>query len=248
MEERERSGRLSPEIFVYATNKNFLNVYDALRIEKIKVEIAGYDPATNRQTGHATGWLDMSEMRLLAHLVTQRQFASVTGGRWEKFGGSQRDDGMIESRTVTVEWDEGDGGRFARMPYRLTIANGPGRRSQTGAVQPAGEPTSRLSMRMTEMDLMRVMLAVDAYIRAHETVYHRQIVEARVQELSAKLLGRAPGGSASRDASEPQRRPQVAAQGSRTEQPGRPPLRAVEGGASDRRIDRLDSQRTARAG
>jgi hypothetical protein len=187
-------------------------------------------------------------MRLLAHLVTQRQFASVTGGRWEKFGGSQRDDGMIESRTVTVEWDEGDGGRFARMPYRLTIANGPGRRTQTGAVQPAGEPTSRLSMRMTEMDLMRVMLAVDAYIRAHETVYHRQIVEARVQELSAKLLGRAPGGATSRDAGEPQRRSQVAAQGSRTEQPVRPPLRAVEGGASDRRIDRLDSQRTARAG
>lgn len=248
MEERERSGRLSPEIFVYATNKNFLNVYDALRIDKIKVEIAGYDPATNRQTGHATGWLDTSEMRMLAHLVTQRQFASVTGGRWEKFGGSQRDDGLIESRTVTVEWDEGDGGRFARMPYRLTIANGPGRRTQTGAVQPAGEPTARLSMRMTEMDLMRVMLAVDAYIRAHETVYHRQIVEARVQELSAKLLGRAPGGAPVRDSSEAQRQPRVAAQGSRTEQPGRPPLRAVEGGANERRIDRLESQRTARAG
>jgi hypothetical protein len=244
VEERERSGRLSPEIFVYATNKNFLNVYDALRIDKIKVEIAGYDPATNRQTGHATGWLDTSEMRLLAHLVTQRQFASVTGGRWEKFGGSQRDDGMIESRTVTVEWDEGDGGRFARMPYRLTIANGPGRRTQTGAVQPAGEPTARLSMRMAEMDLMRVMLAIDAYIRAHETVYHRQIVEARVQELSAKLLGRAPA----RDAADTQRQPRVAAPASRTEQPGRPPLRAVEGGANERRIDRLDSQRTARAG
>jgi hypothetical protein len=119
---------------------------------------------------------------------------------------------------------------------------------QTGAVQPAGEPTARLSMRMTEMDLMRVMLAVDAYIRAHETVYHRQIVEARVQELSTKLLGRAPGGAPARDSSEAQRQPRAAAQGSRTEQPGRPPLRAVEGGANERRIDRLDSQRTARAG
>ena len=248
MEERERGGRLSPEIFVYATNKNFLNVYDALRIEKIKIEIAGYDPATNRQTGHATGWLDSSEMRLLAHLVTQRQFASVTGGRWEKFGGSQRDDGMVESRTITVEWDEGDGGRFARMPYRLTIANGPGRRSATGAVQPAGEPTARLSMRMSELDMMRVMLAVDAYIRAHETVYHRQIVEARVQELSAKLMGRNPAGASARDAAEAPRQPHVAAPATRTEQPGRPPLRAVEGGANERRLDRLDSQRTARAG
>lgn len=244
MEERERGGRLSPEIFVYATNKNFLNVYDALRIDKIKVEIAGYDPNTNRQTGHATGWLDTSEMRLLAHLVSQRQFAAVTGGRWEKFGGSQRDDGMVESRTVTVEWDEGEGGRFARMPYRLTIANGPGRRSATGAVQPAGEPTARLSMRMTELDMMRVMLAVDAYIRAHETVYHRQIVEARVQELSAKLLGR----SAGRDAAPEVQQPRVAAAAPRPQQPGRPPLRAVEGGANERRLDRLDTQRTARAG
>jgi hypothetical protein len=247
VEDRERGGRLSPEIFVYATNKNFLNVYDALRIEKIKVEIAGYDPATNRQTGHATGWLDISEMRLLAHLVTQRQFASVTGGRWEKFGGSQRDDGMVESRTVTVEWDEGDGGRFARMPYRLTIANGPGRRTPTGAVTPAGEPSARLSMRMSEMDMMRVMLAVDAYIRAHETVYHRQIVEARVQEVSAKLLGRSPAG-APRDAADAPRQPRVAASPERPQQSGRPPLRAVEGGANERRIDRLDSQRTARAG
>ena len=248
MEERERGGRLSPEIFVYATNKNFLNVYDALRIDKIKVEIAGYDPATNRQTGHATGWLDTSEMRLLAHLVSQRQFASVTGGRWEKFGGSQRDDGLIESRTVTVEWDEGDGGRFARMPYRLTITNGPGRRTQTGAVTPAGEPTARLSMRMAEMDMMRIMLAVEAYIRAHETVYHRQIVEGRIQELSAKLLGRAPNAAQATDPADAPRQPRVAASAERSQQTSRPPLRAVEGGANERRIDRLDTQRTARAG
>ena len=48
MEDRERNGRLSPEIYVYATNKNFLNLYDALRIDKVKLEIAGYDPATRR--------------------------------------------------------------------------------------------------------------------------------------------------------------------------------------------------------
>ncbi len=32
-------GRISPEIYVYATNKNFLNIYDALRIEKFKIEV-----------------------------------------------------------------------------------------------------------------------------------------------------------------------------------------------------------------
>src|SRR5438045_3991243 len=80
MEEREKSGRLSPEIYVYATNKNFLNLYDALRIDKIKLEIAGYDPNTNRQTGHANAWLDVDDVRLLSYLVCQRSFAAVTGG------------------------------------------------------------------------------------------------------------------------------------------------------------------------
>src|SRR5215218_7088901 len=128
MDERERNGRLSPEIYVYATNKNFLNLYDALRIDKIKLEIAGYDPATNRQTGHAAAWLDVDDARLLAHLTGHRLFAEVTGGRWEKYGGSQRDDGSIESRTLAVEWDAGENGRFARFPYRISIANGPGKK------------------------------------------------------------------------------------------------------------------------
>ena len=45
MEPAERTSKISPEIYVYATNKNFLNVYDALRIDKLKIEIAGYDQA-----------------------------------------------------------------------------------------------------------------------------------------------------------------------------------------------------------
>jgi len=190
VEERERSGKLSPEIFVYATNKNFLNIYDALRIEKIKLEIAGYDPATNRQTGHATAWLDAHEARLLTHLVEARLFPTVTGGKWEKFGGSQRDDGSIESRTFTIEWDEGDGGRYARFPYRLTIANGPGRKTDTGGVSPAGQPTARLSMRLPELDMMRVMLALGAYMQAYEAAHHHRIVAERMRELSAKLADR----------------------------------------------------------
>ena len=191
MLEREKSGRLSPEIFVYATNKNFLNIYDALRIDKVKVEITGYDPASKRQTGHASAWLDRADARLLAHLVSHRLFAGVTGGKWEKFGGSQRDDGSIESRTLLVEWDEGDGGRFARNPYRLTIANGPGRKTELGAVAPAGEPTARLSMRLTEMDMVKVVLAVGSYIAAYETAHHHRIVAEKMRELEAKMAERA---------------------------------------------------------
>src|SRR2546430_10359518 len=97
--------RLSPEIYVYATNKNFLNIYDALRIDKVKIEVAGYDQASGRQTGIASAWLDVDDLRLLAHLVTTRLFKDVLErGRFEKFGGSDRD-GAVESRTPVLEWD-----------------------------------------------------------------------------------------------------------------------------------------------
>ncbi|HEY0069668.1 MAG TPA: hypothetical protein VGE04_06850 [Chloroflexia bacterium] len=191
MEERDRSAKLSPEIYVYATNKNFLNLYDALRIDKVKVEIAGYDQATNRQTGHASAWLDKDDARLLTHLVCNRLFAPVTGGKWEKYGGSQREDGNIESRTVVLEWDEGEGGRFARFPYRLTISNGPGKKTTSGGVAPAGEPTARLTMRIPELDMIKLMLALGSYVQAYETAHHHRIVANRLNELRDKLAERA---------------------------------------------------------
>ncbi len=187
MEEQERNSKISPEIYVYATNKHFVNLYDALRIDKVKIEIAGYDPSTNRQTGHASAWLDKDDARLLSHLMCNRLFKAVTGGKWEKYGGSQREDGSIESRTLTVEWDEGDGGRFARFPYWLTISNGPGKKTATGGVSPAGEPTSRLSMRLPELDAIKMMLALGDYIQAYETAHHHRLVAQRIRDLRDKL-------------------------------------------------------------
>lgn len=253
MEAQVTSARLSPEIYVYATNKNFLNLYDALRIEKVKMEIAGYDPASNRQTGHASAWLDKDDARLLCHLVCNRLFLPVTGGKWEKYGGSQREDGNIESRTIAVEWDEGDSGRFAKFPYRLTVSNGPGKKTQTGGVSPAGEPTARLTMRVPELDMIKLMLALGDYIHAYETAHHHRLVADRLHELRDKLAGRAmqhdsqtavppapasapaPGGFERRE--RPVADGPVDRGGPRPSidiVPGavRPPLRAVRGGAA----------------
>jgi hypothetical protein len=230
MDERERDrGRLSPEIFVYATNKNFLNVYDALRIEKIKIEIAGYDQATGKQTGLAGAWLDVDDMRLLAHLVTTRLFKDVlaTGNRaprFEKFGGSERD-GAVESRTLVIEWDLGENNRFASYPYRLTIANGPGQRNANGAVQPKGEPTSKQSMRLPEADLMKILLAVQAYIQAYETAHHHRLAAAKLRELEEKLAERATNSSAAPRPAAPRPAPAPAAAS------GGPPLRVVRDNA-----------------
>jgi hypothetical protein len=188
--------KLSPEIFVYATNKNFLNIYDALRIGKIRWEVAGYDKASGHQTGRASAWLDVDDLRLLAHLITTRTFKDVLPkGRFESFGGSERD-GAVESRTLVVEWDPGEGGRFAGYPYRVTITNGPGVRSATGAVQPKGEPTSRQSMRLPEADCMKILLAVQAYLTAWEATYHAENVGANLDAQRGRLAERAPAAPA----------------------------------------------------
>ncbi len=234
MDERERDrSRLSPEIFVYATNKNFLNVYDALRIEKIKLEIAGYDQASGKQTGLAGAWLDVDDMRLLAHLVTTRLFKDVlTKARFEKFGGSERD-GAVESRTLVLEWDPGEGGRFASYPYRITIANGPGLRNANGAVQPKGEPTSKQSMRLPEADLMKILLAVLAYMQAYEAAHHHRLVAAKVRELEEKMAERATHAPALRAAASPPRpvAPALAPTPAPVAASGAPPLRVVPNNA-----------------
>jgi len=231
MEERERTNRLSPEIYVYATNKNFLNLYDALRIEKVKVEIAGYDQSSNRQTGIASAWLDVDDVRLLCHLVTNRLFSAVTGGRWEKYGGSQREDGHIESRVLAVEWDEGDKGCIARFPYRVSISNGPGKRTATGGVAPDGSPTSQMSMRMPELAFMKTMLALGDYLHAYESAHHHRRVVDRMRELKEKLSERGDRHSSYDPDRETEREPVRVSPGRTSESGGPATLQSIPGGA-----------------
>ncbi len=183
------------EIYVYATNKNFLNIYDALRINKVKIELASYDQESGRQTGIASAWLDSDDLKLLVHLVTNRLFREVicaptqVAGRFERFGGSSKQDGTIESRTLMIEYDD-QGGKFARYPYRLTIANGPGKATQNGAIQPAGEPTSRVQMRIPESDLMKAMLVTRDYVAAYDLINYNRIVAEKTRELRERLEAR----------------------------------------------------------
>ncbi|MCR4407614.1 MAG: PD-(D/E)XK nuclease family protein [Anaerolineae bacterium] len=129
----------SPEITVYATNKNFLNVYDCLEIGKVKFEVASYDPDTRKQTGRAYAYVDVDKVRLLIHACKHGQFGKLLEGKFEDFGGSEVD-GRLQSRIFTVEYDPGEDGKFARFPIRLTIANGPGKRNRQGGVMPDGQP------------------------------------------------------------------------------------------------------------
>ncbi len=181
----DRRNQVSPEMVVYATNKAFLNLYDALPIGKVKVEVASYDPRSRSQTARAVAWVGVADVKLLTHLVKAQQFRQVQGGKYEDYGGSDRD-GQVQSRVLRLEWDDQDG-RFAKVPYRLTISNGPGQRDGQGRIAPAGKPTSQVSMRFGEATMMGILIQAEDYIRDWEAAHHEAIVAGRVKDLRARL-------------------------------------------------------------
>lgn len=179
------ANQVSPEILVYATNKAFLNLYDALPIGKVKVEVASYDPHSRQQTARAMAWVAVSDVKLLTHLVKARLFCQVLGGKYEEYGGSDRD-GRVQSRILRLEWDDQDG-KFAQVPYRLNVTNGPGKRDDKGRIAPAGKPTAQVSMRFAEATLMGILIQAADYIRDWEAVHHEETVASRIEDLKARL-------------------------------------------------------------
>jgi hypothetical protein len=112
-------------------------------------------------------------------------------------------------------------------------------------------------MRLTEPDMMKVMLAVAAYMEAYEAAHHHRIVAERLRELNAKLAERSSERAATGNrAMEPQDgyeapRSRTAAVASaaaaqRSNSDVRPLLKAIPGGNAD--LNRVDKSRNARVG
>lgn len=184
----------SPEITVYATNKNFLNIYDCLGIDKVKFEVASYDPKTRRQTARAFAYVDVDKVRLIIHAVKTGRFGKLFGNKFEDFGGSEVD-GKLQSRIFTIEYDPGENDQFARFPIRLTIANGPGKRNRQGGVMPDGRPAQRVSMRFPMADFVRILLEVESYVDAWLITNFTRIREERVRALNERLENQRESGN-----------------------------------------------------
>ena len=181
----ERGLPVHPEIVTYATQSAFFTAYDCLDIGKVKVEVATYERGQG-QTGRAVAYLDAADLRLVIHALKTAQFDLLFGGKFEAFGGSQRD-GAVESRVLRLEHDAGDNGRFARFPLRLTVSNGPGKTTANGGIAPDGEPKARVSIRFSMPDLLRLLLETEAYMDAYLSAHIERIRAERAKELEQKL-------------------------------------------------------------
>lgn len=166
----------------YATNKQFLNVYDALAIQRIEWELVDYDLGTRSHRSKANAFIEVDKMRLLAHLVSIR-FSAYNGWKMDMFTGSERD-GKPESRVFTWSYDLGDKQQFANYPYRLSLSTGPGQRTPTGAYKPAGKPTTQLAIRLSEDDLISMCLT----IRDHLLVHQRDLEAIRRAEQEQRFV------------------------------------------------------------
>jgi hypothetical protein len=175
----------------YATNKFFFNVYSALQIERLVVELVRYDREQRCHLDRASAYLSIGRVRLLVHQV----LGGLTGDGWkhETFGGGFRD-GQVESRIVTFEHDTGQG-KFAQYPYRLTIALGAGRRTGTGAITPEGKPHTRVSMRFPADDFVTHCLEIQAFLATHQRDlemirYRAQVEKYHTRQQPAVANGR----------------------------------------------------------
>ncbi len=127
----------------------------------------------------------------MIHALKADQFESLLGGRFEAFGGSVREEG-VESRLLWLEHDPGEEGQFVRFPLRLTVVNGPGCATETGAIVPHGEPAARVSIRFAVIDLLRLLLEVEAYMNAY--------LAARIEEIRAERAAALDGRIAAKGA------------------------------------------------
>jgi len=187
------------DITSIAAKGKFLTFSDALRIEKVQVIAVEYGQGEGARNHRAVAWLDIGDALLLAALLRTGRFQEVLGGPFEAFGGSERD-GQLESRIFRLEYDPGDKGQFAKLPWRATVVNGPGVRNDKGGVMPdpKADKSARtsVSVRMNEGQLLKALIVTEAYIRAHMTVNHQAIVAAKIEELRARMAERSSESSA----------------------------------------------------
>jgi len=166
-------------IYEYATNKQFLNFFEAIGIEKLKVELVNYDPQRRQHTDRAVCYLPVTKAKLIIHDILGNRVRD--GWAKEIFGGSERD-GQIESRVFKIEFDP-QGEKFARFPFRITIKIGPGKSTATGGIQPDGQPTTNISIRLPADDILGIMLEIRDYLLVHQ----RDLEAVRYQDQVKKF-------------------------------------------------------------
>jgi len=152
---------MANRIYEYVTNKNYFNIDDALTIGKLCLAAGNYRPGEGASSKTAA-YLDANDARPL--------MADLSWGRPVKFTdfkGSVKN-GLAESRVLNI-YDGSDKQSGERI-YFIKLSSGPGQVIGKGAIKPAGEPTTQITIVLKLDEARRMAAAVLEYLQSWTTV------------------------------------------------------------------------------
>lgn len=134
----------------HITRSTWLHIEDATDIGKLRLFAGKYQRGEGAKVTLAH-WLDVSNARVLFHDLSWGKAVDFT-----EFKGSA--EGQVTSRVLRVNTN-GDKVYFE-------LRSGPGKRTETGAIQPAGKPTDTVNVAFTKPQVRAVAYAVLEYLQA----------------------------------------------------------------------------------
>ena len=170
------------EVWTMVTQSRYAYVISALSISQIKVEVGGYGKKTVEKLG---AYLSVPKCRLLIHKVLDPIMPPAHGFKYESIGGSVRE-GNVESRILKFEFDEGQNGSFAKMPWRIVIGIGEGKQTETGAIAPLGKPSNIADIRLTQDDMLSMVLELQAHLNHRQQAYERSRYDQQLERFESR--------------------------------------------------------------
>ncbi len=134
------------------TQKAFLHVEDALSIGKVRLFAGNYE-AGKGATAMVSHYLDWD----VALAVFHQMLTGSRDGSFKFYGGSSKN-GQVLSRTCRFDL------KFTEGKVFIEVAEGPGKKTSTGAIQPAGKPTTSVTIALTPWQAAALAARVCAYL------------------------------------------------------------------------------------
>lgn len=164
-------------IFEYMLKTAWLHVEDALAIGKIKLFAGSYQRGNKEATETAVHYVDVDSIRPLLHDLSWGKPVEFTD-----FKGTAGDDSVV-SRVLRVNTDKEKGKVW------FSLASGPGKETDTGAVTPAGKATKKINVGMTLQDARQMAYAVLEYMLAWRTAQLMTPTRIDIAEVGDDLFG-----------------------------------------------------------
>lgn len=162
----------------WMNRSRFIQIEDALDIGKVRIWLGAYVKGKGMQE-NAYHFIDVDDVRVVLDDMAQGR-ALV----YKEYKGSVN--GQVVSRVLSV--------KQSGEVYWFEVSNGPGRKSPTGAVMPAGKPTSQVSVGLPVYEARKLAHAVLAYLRAWE-VRNLLIVKRRESGVNVVRVQRVMPGN-----------------------------------------------------